>query len=483
MTDMTSAADVDQIVSRANEAYEAGRNASPTARSGWLVALAASLDNNADELVHLAHEETSLALDRLTGELNRTTFQLRLFAQAVLEGMPLNVLIDYPDQDWPMGARPDIRRMNVPLGTVGVFGSSNFPFAFSVFGGDTASALAAGCSVVHKIHEAHEKLALRVAEIGVQALSSAGAPEGLFSIVLGREAGERLVDHSLTKAVAFTGSTKVGRLLMERAAARPEPIPFYGELGSINPVFITKAAWEVRKDQVLDQFLASYTLGMGQFCTKPGLLFVPSLDIKTRSELKQRVEAVEGSPMLTTTLAEGYHRSRTAMVQREGIEVLVSGGSGRAPAPTLLITQADTVLEDTTILEEELFGPASIIIEYENEAQLSQIAREIGGQLTATLQAEPHEDLTELVLTLEQRVGRLIWNSWPTGVIVSYAQQHGGPYPATTASSSTSVGTEAVHRFTRPVAYQSFPDHLLPQALQNDNPWALQRRVNGESER
>ncbi len=441
-------------------------------------AVAQALEEHREELVALAREETHLADGRLQGELTRTTFQLRLLAEEVLTGEPLDATIDHADPDWGMGPRPDLRRVNVPLGVIGVFGASNFPFAFSVMGGDSAAGLAAGCAVVHKIHEAHPELGRRTAEVVTEGLASAGAPEGLFLTVTTRAAGEALVDHPLVRAVSFTGSARVGRLLLDRASSRPEPIPFYGELGSINPVFVTRRAWAARGRSIAAEYVQSYTLGMGQFCTKPGLLFTPRLDDEDRQALVSAVREVSPTPMLTPQLAEGFLSTRSAMAER-GLTELVAGGTGTAPAPALFTTTVADVRRDPAILREEMFGPASIVVEYDDDAALTAVAELVQGQLTATVHGEEGDDVGELLATLEARTGRVLWNGWPTGVSVTYAQQHGGPYPATTSSTTTSVGTAAVRRFLRPVAYQNLPDSLLPPALQEDNPWGITRRVDG----
>src|SRR5690625_3206967 len=280
-------------------------------------AIADSLESHRAELVALAGEETHLPEGRLQGELTRTSFQLRLLAEDLLTGEPLEATIDHADETWGMGPRPDIRRVNVPLGVVGVFGASNFPFAFSVIGGDSAAALAAGCAVVHKIHEAHPALGRRTTELVTEALAAAGAPTDLFQAVSTRADGEALVDHPLVRAVSFTGSERVGRLLMERAASRPEPIPFYGELGSINPVFVTRRAWEERGASIAAEYVQSFTLGMGQFCTKPGLLITPTLSEEDTRALVDAVGEVSPSPMLTPQLAEGFIAARSEMAERQ----------------------------------------------------------------------------------------------------------------------------------------------------------------------
>jgi NADP-dependent aldehyde dehydrogenase len=378
-----------------------------------------------------------------------------------------------------MGPRPDIRRVNVPLGVVGVFGASNFPFAFSVIGGDSASALAAGCAVVHKAHDGHLELAARTADVVVAALDAAGAPTGLFALVTGRPAAEALVDHRLVKAIGFTGSTTGGRALFDRAAARPEPIPFYGELGGINAVFVTENAWNNRRDDILAGFAQSFTLGMGQFCTKPGLLFLPAGHAEeVAATLRELLEGFEPSRLLSERLHEGYRHAVGRLQENPAVDVLVEGDFAPTPSPTVLHTTADAVRRNPELLGQEMFGPASIIVEYRHESELVPLAQLLEGQLTTTVQAEPADDVAELTGRLADISGRVLWNGWPTGVTVTYAQHHGGPYPATT-SGTTSVGTAAIRRFLRPVAYQSFPRSRLPEPLQDANPWGIAQRVDG----
>ncbi|MCD5342503.1 aldehyde dehydrogenase (NADP(+)) [Arthrobacter sp. AK04] len=476
----STADQAEQQILAAHHAFEQSRDAAPATRAGWLEAVAAGLEAHADELVGLGQADTHLDEGRLRFELRRTVFQLRLMAQEVLRGEALEATIDHADPNWGMGPRPDIRRVNVPLGVVGVFGASNFPFAFSVMGGDSASALAAGCAVVHKIHEGHLRLALRTGEVVVEALHDAGAPAGLFSTVTGRAAAEALVDHPLVKAIGFTGSTAGGRALFDRANRRPEPIPFYGELGSINPVFVTEKAWASRRDEILAGYAGSFTMGMGQFCTKPGLLFVPEThtdDVGTA--LGGHLAGKPSFPLLSPKLREGFDQALAGLAGSDGVEVLVPGDQAEAPRPTVLATTAEAVRANPALLEQEMFGPATLLIRYRPGTDLAELATLLEGQLTATLQAEPEEELSALVTVLRERAGRLLWNAWPTGVTVSYAQQHGGPYPATTAAGTTSVGTAAVGRFLRPVAYDSFPEPQLPPALRDANPWGITRRVDG----
>ncbi|MDD7833886.1 aldehyde dehydrogenase (NADP(+)) [Paenarthrobacter sp. AB444] len=466
-------------VQRANRAFEAARSAAPSTRAGWLEAIAVALGDQEEPLIQAAALETHLPAGRLAGELKRTIFQLRLFADEILKGEHFDATIDEADANWGMGPRPDLRRLNVPLGVVGVFGASNFPFAFSVIGGDSASALAAGCAVVHKAHDAHLSLATLTGEIVTTALAAAGAPTGLFALVSGREAAGALIDHPLVKAIGFTGSTAGGRALFDRANRRPEPIPFFGELGGINAVVVSEGTWKERREETLHGYVDSFTLGMGQFCTKPGLLLIPSGDTEeVRRTLSDAVAGVTPGRMLSDNLQAGYVNAVKRVRSSAAVDVLVEGDFTDKPKPTLLHTTAAEALTDPGVLTEEMFGPASVIVEYTGQTELLDVIQALEGQLTTTVHAEPGEDLSPILTRLADISGRVIWNSWPTGVTVSFAQHHGGPYPATT-STTTSVGTAAVRRFLRPVAYQGLPQEFLPEPVRSDNPWNVPQRING----
>lgn len=477
----TTAAEVDRAARAAQEAFLVSSVQSPAVRASWLNAVAEGLRANADELVGLAGQETNLADPRLRGELKRSAFQLDLFAEEVRAGIPLDATVDHADPEWGMGPRPDIRRVNVSLGVVGVFGASNFPFAFSVMGGDSAAGLAAGCAVLHKIHSGHQRLARRTAQIVVQALASAGAPAGLFAVLEGREAATALVDHPLVKAVGFTGSTAGGRALFDRACARPEPIPFFGELGSINPVFVLPGAWQARSQEILEGYAGSVMMGMGQFCTKPGVLFVPE-DGNEERLAEVLSTALGGAPrakLLTPRLRASFVQVRDEVASHEGVQTLVAGSDEEAPAPTVLAVDAEQVRASPEVLHQEMFGPATVVVRYRDAGELPGLAQLMEGQLTAGVHGEDADEAADLLGVLTGKAGRVLWNGWPTGVTVSYAQHHGGPYPATTAAAATSVGTGAIARFTRPVSYQDLPDPVLPPALQEANPWGIARRVDG----
>jgi NADP-dependent aldehyde dehydrogenase len=472
--------ELDRLISAAVEADRALVCSRPSERAGWLELVAARLDAAAEELVPLAAQETHLGHDRLQGELKRTTFQLRLFAEVLRNGSFLQATIDHADPAWLMGARPDLRRMLRPLGPVAVYAASNFPFAFSVAGGDTASALAAGCPVLLKANPSHPELSMATGVHVTQALAEAGVPDGAFAVVMGFETGTALVRDPRIRAASFTGSLRGGRALFDLAVSRPEPIPFYGELGSVNPAFVTPGAGAHRLDDVATGFVASMSLGNGQFCTKPGLLFVPA-----GSGLEDRVAGLVGArsaaPMLSEHIRSGYSEALAHLANRPGVRVLAGQASPAGdPTPTVLATTVPDLLADADAMTQECFGPAALVVSYGSEEELVAAARVFDGQLTATIHGSPHEPVVSTLMeVLSERVGRVVWNGWPTGVSVTYAQHHGGPYPATTSVQTTSVGTAAIDRFLRPITYQDAPDDVLPPALREDNPWRLPRRVDG----
>ena len=475
----TSAERTEEILVAAAAAHATWSNTSPAVRAGILDRIADALEEAADRLVAVAAEETHLPEGRLRGEIKRTAFQLRLFGTVLREGGYLDARIDHADPDWPMGApRPDLRRSLRPIGPVAVFAASNFPFAFSVLGGDTTSALAAGNAVVVKAHEGHLRLSALTAQMAQEALESAGMDANLINVVFGRAAGTAVLQDSRIKAAGFTGSIPGGRALMDLANSRPDPIPFYGELGSNNPVFVTRAAAQARGEEIVAGFLESITLGSGQFCTKPGMIFVPHGSGMLEALGQATLPSV--GPMLNAKIQAGFDHVLGSLSAVDGVRVLntVPAESG-SPAPILLSVSVEQLLADPRTLEEECFGPAAFVIEYQGEEQLVEVAKTFEGQLTATLQAEQESQVQDLVAVLVEKAGRLLWNQWPTGVSVTFAQQHGGPYPATTVPGSTSVGTAAIARFLRPVAFQNFPQHLLPAELQEDNPLGAPRRVDG----
>ena len=479
MQQTEAAVDLETAMAAAAEAAPVLAVSPPDARATWLRAIADRLDGDAEALVALAVRESHLTEQRLRGELVRTTFQLRLFATVVEDGGYLEATVDHADPHWPMGPRPDLRRVLRPLGPAAVYAASNFPFAFSVAGGDTAAALAAGAPVVVKAHSAHPELSRSVATHVHAALADAGAPRGVFALVEGREAGRALVVDPRLTVATFTGSLSGGRALFDLAASRPVPIPFYGELGSVNPVFVTEAAAATRTQEIATGFAASLTLGVGQFCTKPGVLLVPA-DSTLADAVVEAVRGTTSGPMLSDAIRGGYFASLEPLALRDDVQLLIgSAAEADDPVPTIYATDAATFLAHADELLEEHFGPAALLVRYRSADDLLAVARALPGQLTATVQGVDGDAAGPLLELLAARAGRVLWNGWPTGVSVTFAQQHGGPYPATTAPHFTSVGTASIARFLRPVAYQDTPDALLPPALREANPWGVPRLVDG----
>lgn len=477
----TATLSLSELTAAATIAAKTAAAASDAERAAWLTAVANALDANTAELVAIADAETNLGASRLTGEVARTTGQLRLFARVIAEGSYLEAIIDHADPD-ATPPRPDLRRILRPVGPVAVFSASNFPFAFSVAGGDTASALAVGCPVIVKAHSGHVKLSERTAELVAGALRTAGAPQGLFALVSGREAGTALVQDPAIKAVGFTGSIPGGRALFNLATSRPDPIPFYGELGSLNPVVITEAAVAARSAELAAGLAASFTLGAGQFCTKPGLVFIPA-GTGFAAEVAAASKDKPGARMLTHRIAEAYPDGLHQFASVPGVNVafgtVEQDAAADGAAPVVFSTSAATVLERPRELLEECFGPTTLLIEYTGTDELAAVLAKVPGSLTATVHAQPGEEVTSLVEQLSGLAGRVLFDGWPTGVAVTWSQQHGGPYPATT-SLFTSVGATAVRRFQRPVAYQDAPEAVLHPALRESNHLGIPRRVDGE---
>ncbi|MFC9896469.1 aldehyde dehydrogenase family protein [Nocardia sp. NPDC127579] len=449
-------------------------------RAAWLRAAASALEHAAGELVPLAARETRLPeLPRLHAELDRTAFQLRLFGHTLTDGEFLCATVDHADPHWEMGARPDLRRMVVPIGPVLVFAAGNFPFALSVAGHDTAAALAAGCPVVVKAHPGHPELSVRTGEILVDALTWAGAPPNIVAVICETEAGVAALRHEEIAAASFTGSVAGGRALFDIAAARPRPIPFYGELGSLNPVLVTPGAVRARGPEIAAGYVSSFTLGAGQFCTKPGLLLLPEGHGLTGT-LRAAVAATHGQPMLDDRIAEGYHATLAGLRDDPATEVISAPDAvADTVEPTLLRVTADEFVAAAPQLRTECFGPSSLIVEYTDTTSIHRVLAALEPALTATIHAEDteYDTIRPLLPTLTRLAGRLVWNGWPTGITLTWAQQHGGPYPATT---TTSMGPAAIDRVLRPVAWQEFPDALLPPALRDANPWDLLRRIDGK---
>ena len=485
---MGGAAQVDRAATLAAAAFDGYRNASLDKRAAFLEAIADNILDLGDELIERAQAETGLPAQRLQGERARTVGQLRLFAKVVRDGHFLAATIDRAQPAREPLPRADLRLAKVPLGPVAVFGASNFPLAFSVAGGDTASALAAGAPVIVKAHSAHLGTSKLVGLAIRKAVKEQGLPEGTFSLLFGagRKLGEALVSHPAIKAVGFTGSRQGGIVLMRLANARPEPIPVYAEMSSINPVFLFPHALANRAEAIGKAFADSLTMGAGQFCTNPGLVL--ALDGPDLDRFIEAAGAALASKAAQTMLTPGIFDAYCTGTQNTGAvsgvtkvaEGEPAGARQNAAQAVLYVTDAARLLASPE-LEAEMFGPASVVIRARNFGELLEVAEHIEGQLTVTLQidAADHADAKRLLPTLERKAGRILANGFPTGVEVCYAMVHGGPYPSTSNSMFTSVGATAIERFLRPVCYQDLPDTLLPDALQEANPLAVWRLVDG----
>ncbi|MES2178701.1 MAG: aldehyde dehydrogenase (NADP(+)) [Gemmatimonadota bacterium] len=479
-------AEVHHAASLAAEAFKSYRRTAPAVRSRFLRAIADELIAIGPALIERAHLETALPIARLEGERGRTVGQLRLFADLLDEGSWVEARIDRGDPARTPLPKPDLRRMLVPLGPVAVFGASNFPFAFSVAGGDTASALAAGCPVVCKGHPAHPGTSEYAALAITRAAAACDLHHGVFSMVHGwsHEVGLALVRHPKICAVGFTGSLRGGRAVYDAAAARPEPIPVYAEMGSINPVFLLPSAAAERAETVAQGLAQSITMGTGQFCTNPGVVIgVGGAELERMSSLiAERISATDSSVMLYPQIASGY-ASGVARARSHGATLLAESASAddaHRAKPSLLHVDAATFAKRAE-LRDEMFGPVSIVVAASDAAEMEHVAEAMEGQLTATIHGTPEElrTFSRLVEILQRKVGRLLFNGYPTGVEVGHAMQHGGPYPASTDSRSTSVGSAAISRFARPLCYQNFPDDALPPELRNENSAGIWRLIDG----
>jgi alpha-ketoglutaric semialdehyde dehydrogenase len=482
-----SAAHVDGALAAAAQASHDYRRLPAEARAAFLDRIAGELER-ADGLLDAAHRETALPPERLAAERGRTASQLRMFANLVRDGSWVDARIDRALPDRTPLPKPDIRRMLIPIGPVAVFGASNFPLAFSVAGGDTASALAAGCPVVVKAHPAHPATSELAAGAIVAAVNACGMPAGVFSLLQStrHDIAAALVRHPHTRAVGFTGSLRAGRALFDAAVARPDPIPVYAEMGSVNPVFVLPGALAERIDAIAEGLKNAVTLGVGQFCTNPGLTI--GIDDERFALFVRRMEdlisGAQPGTMLSPAIFESYEAGVGRLSAIDGTRTIrSSSGAGAAECqarPSLFAIGAQSFMRHRE-LGEELFGPSTVIVRCGSRDEMEALARRLEGQLTATIHGTP-ADLAEyasLVSILEDKAGRLIVNGFPTGVEVCPSMQHGGPYPATTDSKTTSVGTAAIHRFARPVAYQNFPQSLLPVELQDANPRGIWRLVDG----
>jgi NADP-dependent aldehyde dehydrogenase len=483
-----SRADLDEACRLADEAFDDFRGADPELRARLLETIAENILELGDTLVERVMAESGLPRGRVEGERGRTLGQLRLFAETVREGRYLGVRIDPAIPDRQPLPRPDIRSRRIPIGPVAIFGASNFPLAFSVAGGDTAAALAAGCPVVAKAHPAHPGTSELVGRAIRDAVEALGLPEGTFSLLFdsGLEIGQALVADFRIKAVGFTGSRRGGVALMKIAAGRPEPIPVFAEMSSINPVILFRGALEERAPGIARAFVASLTMGAGQFCTNPGLILAEDGE-GLNHFAAAAAEALAEAPA-ATMLTPGIHRAYCAGVEalaaHPEVETLARGRAGHKHQGQagLFATSAEAFVADPQ-LREEVFGSSSLIVRCADAASLARVLGALEGQLTASLHIaeSDHEDARRLIPMLEKKVGRILVNGFGTGVEVSHAMVHGGPFPATSDGRSTSVGTMAIERFLRPVAYQDLPDALLPDDLRDSNPCGLGRPVDGRS--
>jgi 2,5-dioxopentanoate dehydrogenase len=486
-----TADEINLSIEKASGAFKIYRNKSGVEKALFLESIAAEIVAIGDHLIKTCMQETGLPEARLIGERGRTVNQLKLFAELLKEGSWVDARIDLADPERKPLPKPDIRSMLKPLGPVGIFGASNFPLAFSVAGGDTVSALAAGCPVVVKAHQAHPGTSELVGLAIQKAAKETGMPEGTFSMVQGAsvEVGLSIVRHPKIKAIGFTGSFRGGKALFDEANKRLEPIPVYAEMGSSNPVFILPQALKQRNEAIAKDLAASVTLGVGQFCTNPGLVFIEELEESKafKQNLSAHIGEVAAGVMLTFGISGNYRKGVEKLTGLEGIKVLAKGKeqqSGYQGVAHVFETTGQNFIKNPSI-EEEVFGPSSLAITVDSKAQLISAAEKLSGHLTATIHGtdEDLKEYRELIHILEQKVGRLIFNGYPTGVEVCHSMVHGGPYPSTTDSRTTSVGTGAILRFSRPVSYQGFPSTMLPDELKDENPLNIWRLVNGERNR
>ncbi|MCZ6635601.1 MAG: aldehyde dehydrogenase (NADP(+)) [bacterium] len=485
--------EVERTMQLAEQAFHIYRKMPAAKRADFLERAAEEIENTGEALIERCQVETALPEARLIGERGRTVGQIRMFADLIREGSWVDARIDQADPEREPLPKPDTRLTQMPVGPVVVFGASNFPLAFSVAGGDTASALAAGCSVVVKAHRSHPGSGELVGRAVQKAAEATGMPEGVFAVLhgRGRKVGEALVKHPATKAVGFTGSQAGGRALFDLAAARPEPIPVYAEMGSLNPVFVLPGALAERGEAIADGLMQSVTLGGGQFCTNPGLVLgLEGADLDRFLETASGLFAeVAPATMLNAGICEAYHAGVTTLEGASDVQVVNKSDTAPDPGRTeaeafVFSTDVETFLGNPD-LNHEVFGPSTLVVTCGSKADMERVARGLEGHLTATLHGTEADmaDHQELISILEQKVGRLLFNGFPTGVEVCSSMHHGGPYPATTDGRSTSVGTAAIFRFCRLVCYQNFPQNALPAELQDANPLGIWRLVDNKRTR
>lgn len=483
--------EIRRAIEKAETAFSFFQQKSQVERALLLEAIADEIEALGDQLINRCMQETALPEARLIGERGRTAGQLRLFATVLKEGSWVDARIDSALPDRQPVPKPDIRQMLIPLGPVGIFGASNFPLAFSVAGGDTASALAAGCPVVVKSHPLHPGTSEMVGRAINSAIKKVDMPEGIFSLLQGMDnaSGMEIVMHPMITAIGFTGSFKGGKAIFDAAGKRDVPIPVFAEMGSINPVFILPGAMKARSNSLAGGLASSFTLGVGQFCTNPGVVI--TLKDKNAEEfhklLAEKTRDIASGTMLSSKIKYSFQKGVSKLMETKEVTLLASSEGGedenRVQAK-ILHTNAAAFYENKN-LAEEVFGPSTLTVSGNTKEELLMLARNLDGHLTATIHGteEDLEEYAELVHILKRKVGRLIFNGFPTGVEVCHSMTHGGPYPATTDSRSTSVGTLAIKRFARPFSYQDFPDTALPDELKNANPLGIWRMVNGVMEK
>ena len=481
-------AEMEYALSLANDAASVYSELSFVQRARFLEAIAEAIMDLGDALIDRCVAESGLTAARITGERARTCGQLKLFAQLLKDGWWADLRIDTAQQERQPLPKPDIRRMLIAIGPVAVFGASNFPLAFSTAGGDTASALAAGCPVIVKAHSSHPGTNEMVAAAIISAAQKTGMPEGVFSSVyLSHEDAIHLVQHPVIKAVGFTGSREVGMRLFNAAVSRPDPIPVYAEMSSINPVILLEGALLENGQKIAKELTSSITLGSGQFCTNPGLVLLVESEAGKifLQDFASQVSSTMPATMLNKNICNAYS-ARVKYLQDSPEVILLAKASAEAVAERLEARPVAHAIQAVDFLSKkefsaEIFGPATMVVLCNDDTQLRQVLHSLEGQLTATVHATSADEISlkSLINIITQKVGRILFGGYPTGVEVCHSMQHGGPFPATSDARSTSVGTAAIYRFVRPVAFQNFPDHLLPEALRNDNPLQCLRLVDG----
>jgi 2,5-dioxopentanoate dehydrogenase len=484
---ISSHREIEIAASKADIAFQELKKISSTVRAEFLDRIGDEIVNLGDTLIQKCVQETGLTETRIIGERQRTVNQLKLFAELIREGSWVNARIDTAQPDRKPLPKSDLRQMQIPIGPVAVFEASNFPLAFSTAGGDTASALAAGCTVIVKSHTNHPGTSTLVASAIQKAIKSTGMPEGIMTLLHGpgKDVGIALVTNPHVKAVGFTGSFNGGMALLQASAVRNEPIPVYAEMGSINPVFILPEACETGGEVLASKVVDSITLGTGQFCTNPGLIILLNTNHLQNflAAAQKRISGISGTPMLSPQIKRSFDSGVNKFLSTEGVHELASGQDGGMPwqgIPRLLKTDFLYFMKHKE-LSDEVFGPSSLFVIANDKREVLELARNLSGHLTATVHGTAHdlEKYHELIEILEGKAGRIILNGLPTGVEVCHAMVHGGPFPATTDARSTSVGTLAIYRFTRPVCYQDFSEELLPRELRNDNHESIMRMING----